>query len=91
MEIQFTYKNHRGEVSVRHVIPDALEFIYQPDPAFHYSPGWFLSGFDMDKGSRRSFALSNIVFNIKDVATDPNMVITPAGFPTFKLRLGEQK
>lgn len=56
--ISFEYKNHRGEVAIRKVVPDALEYI--KSPGFDYASGWFLSGFDVDKGARRSFALENI-------------------------------
>lgn len=57
--IKFEYKNHRGEVTQREIIPDALEWINAP--GFYYQPGWFLSGFDCDKQARRSFALCNII------------------------------
>lgn len=56
--ITFHYKNHRGEVAERHVEVDSLEFV--TNPGFGYQPGWFLSGHDLDKGARRSFALSHI-------------------------------
>lgn len=54
----FKYKNHRGEIAKRRIIPDALEFFL--DPGYDYQTGWFLSGFDLDKNARRSFALCNI-------------------------------
>lgn len=57
--IKFEYKNHRGEVTQREIILDALEWINAP--GFYYQPGWFLSGFDCDKQARRSFALCNII------------------------------
>ena len=56
--LTFRYKSHRGEISERRVIPDALEFIL--DPGYDYQTGWFLSGHDLDKNARRSFALCNI-------------------------------
>ena len=57
--IKFEYKNHRGEVTQREIIPDSLEWI--DNPGYNYQPGWFLSGFDFDKQARRSFALCNII------------------------------
>lgn len=60
--INFKYRNHRGEVAERHIIPDALEFIAVPDPLYYNQPGWFLSGFDLDKQARRSFSLASIVY-----------------------------
>lgn len=56
--ITFYYKNHRGEVAERRVEVDSLEFV--TNPGFGYQPGWFLSGHDLDKDARRSFALSHI-------------------------------
>lgn len=57
--IHFRYKNHRGEISDRQIIPDALEWISYP--GYNYQPGWFLSGMDLDRKQRRSFALSHII------------------------------
>lgn len=56
--VQFEYLNHRGTWSKRTMIPDAIEFLYEP--VYDYQPGWFLSGWDTDKKARRSFALSRI-------------------------------
>lgn len=61
--ISFRYKNHRGEITKRLVEPDSLEFLTAPDPKYGYQPGWFLSGFDMNKKARRSFALTNIILD----------------------------
>lgn len=57
----FTYRNHRGELRQRQIIPDSLEWLSAP--GFGYQPGWFLSGRDIGKDARRSFALSHIVLN----------------------------
>lgn len=56
----FNYKNHRGEIALRTVEVQSLDFLY--NPGFGYQPGWFLSGICQDKGERRSFALSHIQF-----------------------------
>ena len=60
-KIQFTYKNHRGEVALRTVTVDAIEF--QPaHEDYGYAAGWFVSGYCHTKNARRSFAFANIQF-----------------------------
>lgn len=59
LRVKFFYKNHRGEVSEREIDIDSLEWISNPN--YGYQPGWFLSGFDLVKNARRSFALCNMV------------------------------
>lgn len=59
--IKFNYRNHNGKTTERTVTPDALEFISTVN--FGYQPGWYLSGWDHDKKARRSFRLSNIIFD----------------------------
>ena len=58
--LEFQYINHRGEMSLRTLDVDALEFHF--NPGYGYQPGWFISGFDMERQARRSFALSRIMF-----------------------------
>ena len=57
--VSFFYKNHRGEVAERTVEIDSLEWIN--NPGYDYQPGWFLSGLDVDRNARRSFALTHII------------------------------
>ncbi len=57
--ITFTYTNHRGEVAERNVVFESLDYITQP--GYAYPPGWFLTGLDLDRNARRSFALQNII------------------------------
>jgi hypothetical protein len=57
----FLYKNHRGETELRKVSQVRLELI--KNPGFGYQPGWFLSGWDIARQAKRSFALSNIVID----------------------------
>lgn len=57
--VTFTYRNHKGAIEQRSIIPDALEWIN--DPGYNYQPGWFLSGRCTERKQRRSFALANIV------------------------------
>ncbi|RWB40431.1 MAG: hypothetical protein EOQ44_25140 [Mesorhizobium sp.] len=59
MNIEFMYLNHRGETAKRRIEVDSIEF--HRNPGFGYQPGWFVSGFDLDRNNRRSFALSRIV------------------------------
>lgn len=61
--VKFTYKNHRGEIALRTIVPDSLEYLSEGNPDFGYPPGWFLSGHDLDKNARRSFYLDNIIFD----------------------------
>lgn len=62
--IFFKYRNHRGEVSDRHIIPDSFEFMLDPPDDFYPQPGWFISGFDLDKQARRTFCFANIVTRV---------------------------
>jgi len=71
--ITFKYRNHRGEVQERTIIPDALEFYLVPDPKYSNQPGWFLSGFDPSKGARRSFPLASIIFEPTGTRVGPYM------------------
>lgn len=59
--ITFEYLNHRGKQMARTVDVEAVEFIREP--GFGYQSGWFISGFDHDKQSRRSFALDRIILD----------------------------
>lgn len=59
--ITFKYRNHRGEIQDRTIIPDAVEFIWRHNSKYHNQPGWYISGFDVDKNARRSFPLTSIV------------------------------
>lgn len=58
-QVRFDYKNHNDKTATRNVVVDSVEYIVEP--GFGYSPGWFLSGFDVDKMARRSFALDSII------------------------------
>lgn len=59
----FEYRNHRGEVKERRVVPVALDYLLEP--GYGYDSGWFLTAYD-HTGDRngealRSFALERIV------------------------------
>jgi predicted DNA-binding transcriptional regulator YafY len=53
----FTYTNHRGETSVRHVIPKSIRFGTTPD----HTDTWLLNAFDLDRNATRTFDLSKMV------------------------------
>lgn len=56
---RFKYKNHRGEISDRRIIRPVLHF---GDKNAYYPPDiWFISGHDLDKEARRTFAVRNIL------------------------------
>lgn len=75
MQVQFKYRNYRGEVSLRTVTADAIEFLR--NPGFDYQPGWFLSGWDEDKNARRSFSLSHIICDDPSVNIAKSLQIAP--------------
>ena len=56
--ISFIYTNHKGNKRRRTITVDSIEF--HRKPGYGYQPGWFVSGIDMEKRLRRSFALSHI-------------------------------
>lgn len=86
---QFNYKNHRGEIGLRTVIIDRIEWL--PRPGYSYQPGWFLSGHDVDKNAMRSFALCNIVLPSHDHPTSYYLrtVITDAEIARLRARIAE--
>ncbi len=53
----FKYKNHRGETSMRKVIPHCLRYGNTP---LHQEDQWLLEAFDCVKGEFRTFALKDI-------------------------------
>lgn len=57
-ELVFQYRNHRGEIGWRRVLPSVISF--QPT-VWHPEPQWILVARDLDKGEDRSFALCDIL------------------------------
>lgn len=53
------YTNHRGETSVRRILPLA---IYFAATQWHPDEQWILDAHDTDKDVIRSFALRDVVF-----------------------------
>lgn len=55
--ISIIYKNHRGEVSQRKILPVRIWF---GESAWHPSPQWLLRAFDLGKREDRDFAIRDI-------------------------------
>lgn len=55
--VTFTYKNYRGETSVRLVRPIMMSFGMN---AFHPEPQWFLHAWDLNKEAERTFTMQDI-------------------------------
>jgi predicted DNA-binding transcriptional regulator YafY len=56
-EVTFTYKNYRGETSVRLVRPVMVSF---GTTGFHPEPQWLLHAWDVNKDAERTFAMKDI-------------------------------
>lgn len=54
----FRYKNHRGEVADRKVIPMCVRF---GSTKYHPEATWLLECFDLDKNEYRTFVLNDIL------------------------------
>lgn len=52
------YRNHRGEVAWRRIMPDYLRF---GTNNWHHEPQWLLMALDWDKDEYRSFAMKDIL------------------------------
>lgn len=55
--VVFTYKNYKGEVATRTVIPSRTYF---GSTSFHPEPQWLLEAWDLDKDEPRTFAHKDI-------------------------------
>lgn len=58
-ELQFQYKNWRGETSVRRVLPMK---IWYGKTDWHPDEQWFIKAIDVEKGEERDFALTDMNF-----------------------------
>jgi predicted DNA-binding transcriptional regulator YafY len=56
-EVTFTYKNYRGETSVRRVRPIRMSF---ESNEYHSERQWMIHGFDIDKDDDRTFTMADI-------------------------------
>ncbi len=61
--LHFTYRNYKGIISDRKVIPSS---IYFGSTEYHKEAQWLLSGFDLDKMENRVFAVCDIIGFGKD-------------------------
>ena len=61
-QITFVYKNWKGEIRERRVIPLNIEFGHDH---YHHPDQWLLHAIDMDKGARRTFAFEDILSPIR--------------------------
>lgn len=57
-ELQFVYKNWKGVVGSRSVMPVGLEYV--TDNEYHGSC-WCMVAMDLDKGKERVFAIKDII------------------------------
>lgn len=55
--VRFTYKNHRGEVAIRQVVPQR---VYFGKTEWHPEQQWLLDAYDAVKGADRTFAMKDI-------------------------------
>ena len=55
--VKIVYTNHRGETSVRDIIPLEIKF---GATEYHLEPQWLLRAFALDREAERHFALINI-------------------------------
>lgn len=55
--VRVVYTNYRRETSERTILPERLWFGSTP---WHPEPQWLLDAIDLDRGERRSFAVSDI-------------------------------
>jgi len=51
------YTNHRGETSIRNVIPQDIRYGAN---GWHPEPQWFLVAYDLDRKAMRYFAMRSI-------------------------------
>ena len=58
-ELTFQYKNWRGDVATRKVVPDNIWF---GESEWHDGPQWFMRATDVEKGEIRDFALLDMTF-----------------------------
>ncbi len=58
-EIQFLYKNWRGEISTRTALPIK---IWYGTTEWHPAEQWFIKAIDIEKGEERDFALLDMKF-----------------------------
>jgi predicted DNA-binding transcriptional regulator YafY len=56
--VTIRYRNHRGEVSLRHISPHEIRF---GATVWHPEKQWLLDAWDLGKEARRTFAMRDIL------------------------------
>jgi hypothetical protein len=55
--LTMVYKNYRGEVAVRRVLPKCIWF---GQTEHHLQPQWLMNAVDVERGVERTFAMQDI-------------------------------
>jgi predicted DNA-binding transcriptional regulator YafY len=58
MQVSIFYRNWRGEVAWRKIVPAS---IYFGSTEWHPQPQWFLKALDVEKQAERDFAIKDII------------------------------
>jgi len=58
LELKVVYKNYRGEIGKRRVIPIS---VYFGSNEYHKEEQWLMKVFDLDKNDYRDYALKDIM------------------------------
>ena len=72
-KLKFVYRNHKGEIEERIIVPEKeLQFWgnrpeYNPAIKYHPDGGWMLSGICQTRQARRTFELRRIIGPITEV------------------------
>ena len=85
--IVMTYRNYRGEIAERCIIPDRVRF---GSTDWHPEPGWLLHAFDTDKGAFRDFALADCQFADLTPAPQPSETVTEAQIDAIAVVLSKR-
>lgn len=85
--ICMTYRNYRGEIAERCIIPDRVRF---GSTDWHPEPGWLLHAFDTDKGAFRDFALADCQFAALTPAPQPSETVTEAQIDAIAVVLSKR-
>ena len=56
-QIKILYKNWKGEIAIRNIIPISIEY---KSTEWHKEEQWILEAFDIDKNANRGFAMKDI-------------------------------
>ena len=62
--LQFWYRNYKGDVALRTVIP---EKVWYGETIYHPGKQWFMTAFCHDREERRDFALRDCIFHLSSL------------------------